>query len=811
MNDLRLAFRQLLKFPGFTVVAVFTLALGIGAGTAIFSLINGILLSSLPVPNPQQLRVIQWSGAEAKIPSYTGDDDGSGAASGSFSHTLFRIFREQCSAKADIFGYVPLDCTARAHREAFVTSGLMISDNFFTGLAARPLFGRLLGPEDDRTGEPTIVISYRLWGREFDFDSGAIGQSISLNGKSFTIVGVLPQGFPGVQPGAGTEFYVSLSCQPQMMPDCPPATSESWWWVRLMARMKSPASDAQLQGQLNLVFSREAKTFMKAPKVLLTDGQAGPARERNLFRRPLLLLLGIVGVVLLVVCANLAGLMLARGTSRQHEFSLRAALGATRLRLVRQSLTESVLVALLGGGLGITLATWGSNTLSRLLAGSIEGLRYNTSLDLRVLAFALAISLLAALLSGLLPALNNASADALIGIKERTPSKGYRRTMHLLIISQITLSLPLLVGAGLLGRTLLNLAHVNPGFRTENLLLFQLTPENAGYKEPRTTAFYDRVQQSLTAIPGVQSATLTLFPLLSGSTAGETFTTPGHALQGQPEIRPYTFIVGESFFTTMGIPILLGRELWVTDDAGAPKVVVVNDAFVHKYLPGQNPIGQTMMRNGTEWRIVGVCRDAKYASLKEETPPILYFSFRQHSAGSAYFALRTAGPPLAVAAAVRKTVAGLDPNIPLTNLKTERQVRHQAFLVERIFAALCGSLAAVAVLLSFMGLHGLLAYHVARRTHEIGIRMAIGAPRRKIAETILREAMALVAAGVSIGSLLALTLTRFVRANLYGVQAFDPTTVFAAVALLFLIALIAAWMPARRAISIDPMKALRYE
>jgi predicted permease len=505
-------------------------------------------------------------------------------------------------------------------------------------------------------------------------------------------------------------------------------------------------------------------------------------------------------------------LNLARGAARHHEFAVRAALGADRRRLARQSLAESVLVALLGGGLGVAVAVWVKTVVLRLFASSTDGLQYDTSLDLTVLGFALAISLLAAVLSGLLPALRAAGVNPLDGLSERT--RGGRhglRAGRLLIVAQIALSLVLLAGAGLYVHTLINIARINPGFTSENLLLFQLNPGNAGYKEPRTTAFYGRIQESLAAIPGVRSVSLILFPLLSGSSAGETFTMPGHIPEGRPEFRPNTLIVGETFFSTMGIPMLLGRELRATDAGGAPNVAVVNEAFVRKYLPAEKPIGQTMKRNGGDWRIVGVCRDAKYAEIKEEAPPVVYFSFRQDSTGSAFFVLRTALPPLAVATASRKAVAAVDPNIPLTDLGTQAGVRDQAFVVERVFAALCGALATLAVLLSCMGLHGLMAFHVERRTREIGIRVAVGATRRQIAGSILREALALIGAGVLTGLPLTFALTLLIRANLYGVAPYDPASLGGGVILIAAVALAAAWIPAQRAACVDPKMALRCE
>ncbi len=396
-----------------------------------------------------------------------------------------------------------------------------------------------------------------------------------------------------------------------------------------MARLKSGVGDAQFQAALNVVFRRETETIMKQPKALLINGRAGPDMDRNHYRRPLFLLLGVVGVVLLVACANLAGLLLARGAPVNTSLPVRAALGSGRWRLVRQSLAESVLVALLGGGLGVVIALWGKAALSRLLAGSPEGPHYDTALDLSVLGFTLAVSLATALLSGLLPALRAGSVDPRAGLKDRGTLGAPRlRAGRALVAAQIAFSLLLLAGAGLYTRTLVNLTHINPGFATENLLLFQLNPGNSGYQEPRTTAFYDRVQQSLAAIPGVRSAALIEFPLLSGTSWNSSLTIPGHPAEGGSEAPASMMRVGETFFTAMGIPLLLGRELRPTDTTNALKVVVVNETFVRKHLPGENPIGRILKRDNVDWQIVGVCRDAKYADIKSEASrgPFIFHS-----------------------------------------------------------------------------------------------------------------------------------------------------------------------------------------
>ncbi|MEN6426937.1 MAG: ABC transporter permease [Phycisphaerales bacterium] len=816
-QDVRYGLRMLAKTPGFTAVAVVSLALGIGAGTAIFSLVNAILLYSLPVPNPHELRVLKWSGTDSRIQNFTGGmtTDAAGHATGNaFSYPLFCSLRQECRDLADVFGYLPLySVTVRAKREAFIAEGSMVSDGFFSVLGLRAQIGRLLSAEDEQDeAPPTMVISHALWEREFSLDPAALGQAILVNGHSFTVIGVLPSEFAGLCPADQTAFYVSMAAQPQLAATWSKTVSDVWW-VQVMARLKSDTRDAQFQAATDVVFAREAASTMKSPKILLEEGRAGPSQDHKYYRRPLLLLLGVVGMVLLVACANLAGLSLARGTARQHEFSVRAAIGAGRWLLLRQMLTESLLLASLGGGLGVLLALWGKTAISRLLAGSLEGLHYDTSLDLRVLGFALAMVLVTALLSGLLPALRAAWVDPAGELKDRVTRGAPRlRLGRLLVVGQIVLSTLLLAGAGLYIRTLVNLVRINPGFATKNLLLFQVIPSQAGYEGSQRTAFYDRVQQALSGIPGVRSATLTQLKLLAGAmSGGGFFSFPGRTVEGQAKPQAYRLAVSETFFATMGIPVLAGRDFRASDVDGGPKVAVVNETFARKYLPNENPLGQVMKADGADWQIVGVCADTKYSDIKEDVPPTVYFSFRQDSVRGAYFALRTSLPSMAVATAVRKTVATIDPDVPVADVTTQEQVRDERISQERLFAVLCSVLSLLAVFLSCIGLYGLMAYGVARRTGEIGVRMALGARPRDVAGPILRDALLLAVIGVAVGLPAVFVAGRLIRSQLYGVAPYDPVALVGTTGVLVAVAVVAAWLPARRAARIDPMVALRYE
>ena len=823
-QDVRYGLRMLAKNPGFTAVAVLSLALGIGAGTAVFSLVNAILLRSLPVPNPQELRVIRWTGDYVHMTSLNeplATTSGSRMSAHSVTHPAFLNLREQGAALANIFGFQPLqDITARAKSEAFTTRGMMVSDNFFSGLGVHPFMGRLLNAEEDFKGSATsVVITYDWWERHLALDPGVLGQTVVLDGTGFTVVGVLPPEFSGVVPGDPSEFYVPMAAQSQFL--YRPITESYHWFVRLMARLRPGVSDTQLRATLDVAFAREAGAIMKDPRILMEPGRGGLAIDRNNYRKPLLLMLGVVGLVMLVACANLAGLSLARGATREHELAVRAAIGAGRWRLVRQSLTESLVLASLGGGFGVLVAMWGKTAISRLLAGSADGLHYDLSLDLTVLSFSLATALVTGLLSGLLPALRAGRVDPLGGLKSHGALSAPRlRAGKVLVAAQVCLSLLLLTGAGLYLRTLVNLTHIDAGFNTESLLLFQLNPGGAGYDDvARRTTFYAQVQDSLSAIPGVRGATFLGYPLLNNTGWSGWFFLPDRFADYREGMQSYRLTVGETFFATMGIPVLQGRGLSAADAEGAPEVVVVNETFAREYSPDRNPVGRTVHILMYDWRIVGVCRDAKYLNVKEAAPPTVYFPFRQisympsmrNNYRNAYFALRTALPPMALTTAARKAVAAIDPNVPLANITTQDAVRDRNINQERLLATLCGALAGLALLLSCIGLYGLMAYHVARRTREFAIRMALGASRRNIADPILREALLLAALGVAIGVPVALTLARFIKSQLYGVAPTDPVTLIGAGVLLIAVAVLAAWIPARRAAKVDPMAALRHE
>ncbi len=816
-QDVRYSLRTMRENPLFTTVAVLSLAIGIGAGTAVFSLVNAILLRSLPVPNPHELRLIQWTGKEPQIDNFSGTMlDQAGYTTGdSMSYPLFLNLREQCASQADIFGYSTLySATVRARREAFIAEGMIVSDNFFSTLGVRAHLGRLPGVEEGDTGAPPItIISHSLWEREYGLDPAIVGQSIRLNGRVYTIQGVLPAEFSGIHMGNRTDFFVPMSALSHFKSDRLRSDGRNWW-IQLLARIKPGNDEKRFLSAIDLAFARWNEGIMKNPKVILSPGHGGPDYHRNSYRKPLFLLLGIVAMVLLAACANLAGISLARGEARRHELAIRSAIGAGRWRLIRQALTEGLLLAVLGATLGTVFAYWLKSLLLTLLDKSSTGLSFDTSLDLRVLGFTAAITLVTALLVGLLPAWRAGRIDPSTSLKERSgPGSSRSIVGKALVSAQIALSLLLLVGAGLFLRTLINLVNVQPGFAVENLLLFRVDPRSAGYKNEQTSPFYQRLQEELGRLPGVRAVTLLHLPLLSGvMSGGGGFVVPG-AGTSQSKPNAHRLTISETFFSTMGIPILQGRGFRESDTGGSTKVVVINQAFARKYLPDQDPIGRTIHipHKNTDWQIVGLCGDARYTDIKLQVPPTFYYSYRQDPISSTFFALRTQSAPLSLGQAVRRTVAGLDPDVPVSEIQTQEWIRDRNIGQERLFAALCSSLAMVAVLLSCIGLYGLLAYTVSRSTRDIGLRIALGAQSGQVARAIVGKAFLLAMMGIVVGLPSIFLSVQWIHSYLYEVEPFDPFSLAISILLLSIAVVLGAYFPAQRAARIDPIIALRCE
>ncbi|HJP93195.1 MAG TPA: ABC transporter permease [Pyrinomonadaceae bacterium] len=862
LQDLRYGFRMLLKQKGVTAVALLSLALGIGANTALFSIVDAMLLKMLPVKEPERLVLFKSiAPREFSVGSYNGSSN-SDPVTGqrtmtSFAYQCFQRMREHQGPLSDVFAFGNVGLNVSADGQADVANGQAVSGNYYTGLGVQPAAGRLLTDEDDKAGvTPVAVLSHRYWQKRFGGDPAVVGKQINLNNVAFTVVGVSARGFDGTM-GVGTteDVTIPIAMEPQLYVDKQRSnlTGAGVWWLRIMGRLKPGATAEQAQAQLENAFRQAVLEHRAArqaaaqasggntinnldpkyyPRLVADPGGQGEMFRRKYFKPSLYLLLGVVGLVLLIACANVANLLLSRAAGRQKEIGLRLALGASRPRLIRQLLTESVLLSLLGGLLGIIFAVWIKNGLLAVNDWGGTGMRaLEPQLDWRVLGFTLALSLLTGIIFGLAPAWRTTRVDLTPTLKEsgRSSTAVHRSLLSRgLVVVQVALSLILLVGAGLFVRTLLNLQHVDLGFNTQNVLLFEIQPGLIGYKDEKLRQLYPQISERLQAVPGVQSVTFSRMTLLSQSSHTSSVflrealsATPDSEGHITPSGEAHRLIVRENFLETMGIPLLYGRTLRSQDDTSAPKVAVVNQAFVNKFFPNQNAIEKRFTydpKKPDEIEIVGICRDAKYTSQRDEIPPTVYSSFRQERPlTNATFEVRTAGDPNSIVASVRNAVGQVDPNLPLIDIKTQVEQADETLRMDRLFAKLLTLFALLAQQLAAIGLFGVLAYTVSQRTHEIGIRMALGADRANVLKMIVWQGMTLVVLGVILGLAGSYVLTKYLESwiklsdMLFGVKVSDPLTYVVIAVLLTVVALIACYIPARRATKVDPLVALRYE
>ncbi len=856
LQDIRYGLRVLGRTPGVTAVAVLSLALGIGANTALFSVVDEVLLKKLPVKEPERLVLFKsLSGQNFNPGGYNGNstrDEAGRTVRTSFPYQSYLRMRErQGGAVSDVFAFGNVSLNVNAGGEAEVASGQAVSGNYYAALGIAPHAGRLLADEDDRpSAPPAAVLSHRYWQRRFGSDPEAIGRQINLNGVPFTVVGVSPPGFAGtMQVGSSPDVTIPVTWEPQVNTERSRMAGAGTWWLRVMGRLKPGATPEQARAEIDAVF-RESVVEHRAARYVLaqTDAQRAAARPlapeevpqldagtgaqgemevRKGFRQPLYILLGVVCLVLLIACANVANLLLSRAAARQREIAVRLALGARRRRLIRQLLTESVLLSVAGGALGVLLAFWIKDGLLSVgdWGGRFMG-ALDPRLDLRVLAFTTALSLLTGILFGLAPAWRATKVDLTPALKDsaRGSSAATRSWLSKsLVVAQVALSLLLLVGAGLFLRTLINLQRVEAGFNARNLLLFFMEPGLVGYKDEKLAGLYREMSERLEAVPGVRSVTFSRTTLLSHSSSSRDFylpeaakATPGADGRPAPTGELYIHQVRENFLEAMEIPLLAGRALSERDTSEAPKVAVVNQTFARQFFNGENPVGRRFTFNPQkpeEVEIVGLARDAKYTTLRDATPPTAYLPWQQElrSLSGAVFEVRTVGDPEASVAAVRRAVHEVDERFPLNSVKTQTAQADETLAMERLFAKLLSLFGLLAQALAAIGLYGVLAWSVSRRTHEIGIRMALGASRGDVLRMVLRQGMALTLVGVVLGLGAAFALTRLMQGALYGVSATDPLTFVLVALLLSAVALVASYVPARRATKVDPMEALRYE
>jgi predicted permease len=836
-QDLRYGLRTMAANPLFTAIATISLALGIGANTAIFSFMDAILLRTLPVKNPQELVVFHWraKGKPGVIHGMTGSmfGDTGGRVSPNFPYPAFQMLKANPEGLSTVFAYAVAyrRLNIFAQREAEFAQGLYVSGGFYKGLGVTPAVGRLISDEDDKTGAPAVtVLSWTYWQRRFNADPAVVGQSILINNLPFTIIGVSAPEFFGVDPGAQPEVYVPLHAVPSLSTfrqetEQRDFFDRNYYWVEMMGRLRPGVSREQAQTALAGRFHQyaastasAAKERVEFPALWLQDGAGGLDSLRRQYSKPLFVLMAMVGLILAIACANIASLLLARTAARRREMAVRLSMGAGRMRVIRQLLTESLLLSLMGGVAGLLVAMWGIRSLTWLLANGQERFSLHATLNWQVMLFTFGLAVITGTLFGLAPALESTRVDLTAALKQVRANEAGGRSRRfglgqVLVTAQIALSLVLVVGAGLFVRTVANLHSVNLGFNRENLLLFSLNARQAGYKDAALANLYGDLLSRFQRIPGVTSAGLSQFPLVASFWNSSDIHIPGVALPEGEETSVSN--VDPGFLPTMQIPILKGRGL-DERDLTSPRVAVVNEVFVKKFFPNVSPLGRRfgLDKGPVDIEIVGVARTSLYNSVKEkETPPLAYVPYTQSLEGlnRVFFELRAAGDPLALVPAVRRIVHDASPNVPVTEVKTQAAQIDQMISQERTFAELCSGFAALALGIACVGLYGTMAYTVARRTSAIGIRMALGAVRGQIVGMVMREVLVVAAVGVMAGLGAAWGTTRFVESYLFGMKQHDPAVLVGAVLVLIVAAGAAGFGPAWRAARIDPVVALRHE
>jgi predicted permease len=850
LQDLRYALRVMRANKAFTSLAVLSLALGIGANTAIYSFMDALLLRSLPVSDPASLVVLNWHAAQRggvdrrisqQVPvvqSMSGSTygDGDGIVSGIFPYAAVQTLQQELAEQENNAVFSSLFAYMRAgtlnlmiQGDSNLARGEYVSGGYFQGLGVPAVAGRLITSEDDRAGaDPVVVLSAGLTKRRFGSIDSAVGRSILINNHPFTVVGISPPEFFGVDPAAAPEFYLPMHANLILEGSGRFGPAHGYldphlYWIQMMARLRPGVALPQAQAALVPVFHQwvlssatDDQMRSNLPALTLQEGAGGLDTLRRRFSRPLYLLLTLVGLILAIACANVANLLLARATTRQREIALRLSLGAGRLRIMRQLLTESVLLACLGGVLGILVAFWGIRFLTVLLNAGSTSISLHADLNWHVLLVTALLSLFTGILFGLAPALRSTRVDVAPALKQisneqRGPSARFSLS-RLLIVSQIALSLLLLVAAGLFLRTLRNLQSVELGFNRESMLLFELDARQAGHKEPEIQTFYDGLQKRFATLPAVRSVSLSQSSLLD---AGTSYPIMVRGTEAEEATR--LLFIGPDFFKTMQIPLLAGRDMSERDQPNSLPIAIVNDLFAQRNFPNQDPVGQHIVLrddlHSRDMEIVGIAKNARYGDLRSSIPPVVYIPYNQGfpQPRQMVYVLRTAGDPLASVNAVRQIVHQADPRVPLAEVRTQTAEIDQSMQQEITFARLCSAFAALALIIACVGLYGTVSYNIVRRTGEIGIRMALGAHRGAVVWLILREVCTLAALGLAASLPAAFFISRLLESFLFGMQPNDPLALSSSVAVLVTAVFLAGYFPARRASRIDPMIALRHE
>ena len=842
-QDLRYGMRMLAKTPGFTLIAVLTLALGIGANTAIFSVLDSVMLRSLPVPHPQQLAVLT-------DPDEHGSHFGSQTGGRSLlAYSEFEYLRDHNQVFSQMFAAdsnlpeLEVTIAASSHYGQKETARVRLaSGDYFDTLEIRPAAGKLFTSEVDRArgASPIAVISYAFWKERFGLNPAALGQNIQIHDTAFEIVGVTPPGFFGETVGEAPDIWVPMMMEQAIYPGkdyLSPSTQgilNQYMWLQVIGRVKPGVSFDQAKASVNVAFKNMLESKIGTlsaddrrtgldQRIDLQPGARGSSALHGRLGQPLKLLMVLVGLVLLIACANVANLLLARGEARQKEFVMRLAMGAGYWRLIRQLLTETLLLAMLGGIAGVALAQWADALLLRMVSAQAgnAAMQLNLQLDARMLAFTVGLTLLTAILFGLAPSLHVTRLNLSPILKSTNAGStggGSRRLPvgKLLVIAQVAVSLILLVAAGLSVRSLARLSEVHLGYDRENLLLFRIDPIAGGYKGPAITHLYQQVLGQISVVPGVRAATVSHNGLFSHAESGDPISVEGFTPKQGEDMDSRFDHIGPGYFSTMGIPIVMGRELGPQDTNGI-HTAVINQTFEKRFFGGANPIGKhvrdTYPGNPVDLEVVGVVADAKYNSLREQSVPRIYGALfnPMWDQNSAVYEVRTYADPAAVSAALRQAVQETSASLPPITIHTMSGLVDDSLQTDRFIERLSGAFGVLALVLASIGLYGIMAYTVARRTRDIGIRLALGAEPGNVLRQVLVETLALVLVGVAIGVPVAVGGTFFVRSMLYGLGVADPVALTFAALLLMCVAALAGFLPARRASRVDPMVALRYE
>jgi predicted permease len=826
--DLRYALRTLWRSPGFTAVAILSLALGIGANTAIFSLLDALVLKMLPVPNPQEI----WAVARAY---------GSGKARTAHSYPLYALWRDHnrsIGALAASGTTIWRDTSAGSNRA--VHTGEFVSGNYFDVLGVPALIGRSITPADDSiegAGGPqgaVAMLSYRYWSGAFHRDPTALGRSINVNGVFLTVIGVTPPEFFGTQVGSSPDIFLPITLQPLVMaPEnlLHNVNNSETTWVTVLGRIPSYLSQAQVKSDLTPLYAQYELTRMSpadqrafqsgkkplAQRIVLEPAGRGFSRLREQFSQPLQVLMVLVAIVLLIACSNVANLMLARANTRQREITVRLAIGAGRFRILRQLLVESLILSLAGGVCGLVFAVWSGRLLVDMLPQGQQPVLLNIGPDHRVLGFTLAVSLLTDLLFGLAPAWRATRPTANADLSHQRTHGGRRSglgTGKAIVVLELALAIQLLVGAGLFIGTLRNLDSVPAGFERQHVLQLRISIDATGYPRSQWASTYEQLAARLAAVPGVTVSSLVNRGLIeTGVTASGPVHFPGYTFRpGEGRQLPETYI-GPDYFRAAGIPLRMGRFFTPRDGSPAAQVAIVNEEFVRRYFTGRNPIGQHFGFGDSpdQIEIVGVVADAKYNDLRQESIPMAYYPWQQVMPARLNAAIiRTQGDPAALAAALHRATSSVHPDL-FTDAHTLTSQIEDSLVRERLLARLSGFLGALAMLLACIGIYGVMAYGVMRRTSEIGVRMALGALPGDVIRMVLRETLVLALSGTAIGLAAAFWLTRLTRSFLFGLQPNNPAVLVLAASSLLLVCALAGWLPASRAAHIEPTVALRYE